>query len=93
MRTVGQKGLVNPFQKGQVLLIVISVILVGLVESREKVRILFFKGIFSSVKIGGHTLSGGSSSIRNMGYTITWIKVVKLTRKMPKFYVRSVFDI
>lgn len=39
MRTVGQKGLYNLFESSHVALIVISVILIGLVECKEKVRI------------------------------------------------------
>lgn len=41
MRTVGQKGLYDLFKTSQVALIVISVILIGLVECKEKVRIFF----------------------------------------------------
>lgn len=41
MRILGQKGLFDPLQKSQVALIVISVILVGLVECKEKVRIFY----------------------------------------------------
>lgn len=43
MRILGQKGLFDPLQKSQVALIVISVILVGLVECKEKVRIFYNK--------------------------------------------------
>lgn len=39
MRTVGQKGLYNLFKKSQAALIVICVICIGLVESKDKVRI------------------------------------------------------